>query len=258
MTSALKMIAEMIAERGRAQRHDVELVERPGRALRRVGGGEHRGQDREVLRDVVGDRERGQRAARDQQLLADLDDLDQLRRVGVEVDHVARLARRLGAGVHRHADVGLRERRARRWCRRRSSRRGGRRPAGCGSGRACASGVASARKSSTPASSAILAAVRRLSPVTITVRMPIARSCSKRSRMPSLIDVAQLDHAEHLGVARDRQRRRALARDAGRPRAAARAAPGRPRRRPSAGSRRPRPCAGACRRSRRRSCASAR
>ena len=38
-----------------------------------------------------------------------------------------------------------------------------------------ASGVASARKSSTPASSAILAAVSRLSPVTITVRMPIAR-----------------------------------------------------------------------------------
>ena len=50
-----------------------------------------------------------------------------------------------------------------------------------------ASGVASARKSSTPDSSAILAAVRRLSPVTMTVRMPIARSWSKRSRMPSLI-----------------------------------------------------------------------
>ncbi len=49
------------------------------------------------------------------------------------------------------------------------------------------SGVASARKSSTPDSSAILAAVRRLSPVTMTVRMPIARSWSKRSRMPSLI-----------------------------------------------------------------------
>ena len=77
---------------------------------RRVGRAEHGGQDREVLGDVVGDRERRQRAARDQQLLADLDDLDQLRRVGVEVDHVAGLARRLGAGVHRHADVGLRER----------------------------------------------------------------------------------------------------------------------------------------------------
>ena len=49
-----------------------------------------------------------------------------------------------------------------------------------------ASGVASARKSSTPDSSAIFAAVSRLSPVTITVRMPIARSWSKRSRMPSL------------------------------------------------------------------------
>ena len=49
-----------------------------------------------------------------------------------------------------------------------------------------ASGVASARKSSTPASSAIAAAVSGLSPVTITVWMPIARSWSKRWRMPSL------------------------------------------------------------------------
>ena len=42
---------------------------------------------------------------------ADLDDLDQLRGIAVEVDHVAGLARRHGAGVHRHADIGLRERR---------------------------------------------------------------------------------------------------------------------------------------------------
>ena len=95
------------------------------------------------------------------------------------------LARGLGAGVHRHADVGLGERG---------------RVVGAVAGhrdqpavgllladqRELASGVASARKSSTPASSAIFAAVSRLSPVTITVRMPIARSWSKRSRMPSL------------------------------------------------------------------------
>ena len=48
------------------------------------------------------------------------------------------------------------------------------------------SGVASARKSSTPASVAIARAVSGLSPVIITVRMPIARSSSKRVRMPSL------------------------------------------------------------------------
>mgnify|MGYP003693606617 CR=1 FL=1 len=47
------------------------------------------------------------------------------------------------------------------------------------------SGVASARKSSTPASSAIAFAVSGLSPVIITVRMPIERSSAKRSRMPS-------------------------------------------------------------------------
>ena len=72
---------------------------------------EQRRNDREVLGDVVRDRERRQRAARHQELLADLDDLDQLRRVRVEIDHVAGFLRRLRAGVHRHADVGLRQRR---------------------------------------------------------------------------------------------------------------------------------------------------
>ena len=47
------------------------------------------------------------------------------------------------------------------------------------------SGVASARKSSTPASSAIARAVSGLSPVIITVRMPIRRISSNRSRMPA-------------------------------------------------------------------------
>src|ERR1035441_2985835 len=75
-----------------------------------VGGDEDRRQDREVLGDVVGDRERGQRAAGDQQLLADFDDFDQLRRVAVEVDHVPGFAGGLGAGVHRDADVGLGQR----------------------------------------------------------------------------------------------------------------------------------------------------
>ncbi|CAB4935917.1 unannotated protein [freshwater metagenome] len=48
------------------------------------------------------------------------------------------------------------------------------------------SGVASARTSSTPASAPIFAAVSRLSPVTMIVRMPMARSRSKRSFMPGL------------------------------------------------------------------------
>ena len=49
-----------------------------------------------------------------------------------------------------------------------------------------ASGVAWARKSSTPASAAMAAAVSGLSPVIMTVRMPIRRSSAKRSRMPPL------------------------------------------------------------------------
>ena len=76
------------------------------------------------------------------------------------------------------------------------------------------SGVASARKSSTPASAAIAAAVRGLSPVIMTVRMPIARSSSKRSFMPLLDDVLEVDHAEHARSLGDGERRAAARGDA--------------------------------------------
>ena len=49
------------------------------------------------------------------------------------------------------------------------------------------SGVASARKSSTPASAAIAAAVNGLSPVIITVRMPIFRRSANFSFTPALM-----------------------------------------------------------------------
>ena len=49
-----------------------------------------------------------------------------------------------------------------------------------------ASGVAWARKSSTPASAAMAAAVSGLSPVIITVLMPMRRNWAKRSLMPPL------------------------------------------------------------------------
>ena len=71
------------------------------------GGHQHGGNDGEVFGDVVGDAEGGKRAARDEELLADFDDLDELGGVAVEVHHVAGLAGGLGAGVHGHADVGL-------------------------------------------------------------------------------------------------------------------------------------------------------
>ena len=48
---------------------------------------------------------------RDQQLLADLDDLDKLGRVGIQIDHVASLARGLRAGLHGDTDIGLSQRR---------------------------------------------------------------------------------------------------------------------------------------------------
>ena len=105
MISALKMTADRIAESGEDRPHDVELVQA------RVDRREQRRDDREVLRDVVGDGERRQRAPGDEELLADLDDLDELGRVGVEVDHVPGLLGGRGAGVHGHADVRLGERR---------------------------------------------------------------------------------------------------------------------------------------------------
>ena len=105
MISALKMIADRMALCGVCQLHDVQRLQR------RIERDEHRRDDGEVLGHVVGDGEGGQRAAGDQHLLADLDDLDELGRVAVEVDHVAGLARGLGAGVHGDADVGLSQRR---------------------------------------------------------------------------------------------------------------------------------------------------
>ena len=86
------------------QPHDVQ------RAKHRERREEHRRDDREVFRHIVRNRERGQRPTRNQQLLADLHDLDQLGRVRVEIDHVACFFRRLRTGVHGNADVCLSER----------------------------------------------------------------------------------------------------------------------------------------------------
>ena len=63
-----------------------------------------------------------------------------------------------------------------------------RRPLDCSSRirRSLSSGVASARKSSTPASEAIAAAVTGLSPVIMTVRMPMRRRSANRCAMPGL------------------------------------------------------------------------
>ena len=79
-----------------------------------------------------------------------------------------------------------------------------------------ASGVAWARKSSTPASAAIAAAVSALSPVIITVRMPIRRSSAKRSRMPPLTMSLRWTRPSTCAVAGHGQRRAAALGDASR------------------------------------------
>ena len=81
--------------------HDVQHLQA------RVQRHQQRRDHREVLRQVVGDGERGQAAAGHEQLLADAHDLDELGGRGIQVHHVARLLGRLGAGVHGHGHIGL-------------------------------------------------------------------------------------------------------------------------------------------------------
>ena len=113
-------------------------------------------------------------------------------------------------------------------------------------------------KSSTPASAAIAAAVSGLSPVIITVLMPIARRCAKRSRMPPLTmsfrwttPSARPFSATTSGVPPSREIRSTVRMQLGRQRVARAPAPG-------ARSRRPRPCGSRGRRGRCRTSASAR
>ena len=180
MISALKITADRMALCGVASPMTLSA---PSSGQR---GDEQRRDDGEVLRHVVGDGEGGQRAARHQQLLADLDDLDELGRIAVEVDHVAGLARRLRAGLHGDADVGLGQRRRVVGAVAAHGDQPALRLLRADVGAACPRGVASAMKSSTPASEAMAAAVTGLSPVTITVRMPMRRSSAKRSLMSGL------------------------------------------------------------------------
>ena len=75
----------------------------------RIGRSKRGRNDGEIFRHIVSDAERGQRAARHQHLLTNVHDFNQLGRVRVEIDHVARLFCRLGTGVHCHRHVGLRQ-----------------------------------------------------------------------------------------------------------------------------------------------------
>ena len=75
-------------------------------------------------------------------------------------------------------------------------------------------GVACARKSSTPASAAMAAAVSGLSPVIMMVRMPMRRSCAIRSFMPPLTMSFRWMMPSRRFAVGHRQRRSAVARDA--------------------------------------------
>ena len=136
----------------------------------------------------------------------------QLGRIAVEVDHVAGFARGLRAGVHRHADIGLRKRGR---VVRAIAGHGDEMAVGLFLGEyvsAFCSGVACAMKSSTPASAAMAAAVSGLSPVIITVLIPILRSCANRSLIPPL--TTSLSSIDAEGHRCPKRRRAGCRRDA--------------------------------------------
>ena len=226
------------------QPHDVERAEAADRRRRTAPGGS-RSTSRRRWRSRRWSARRGVISS----CLPTIDDLDQLGRVAVEVDHVAGLLARPACRCssrrrHRPGPAP-----ARRSCRRRTWRPACPRPAPRGSAPASFSGVASARKSSTPASAAMAAAVSGLSPVIITVRMPMRRSSAKRSRMPGLtMSLRWMTPSSRLSVGDD-QRRAAGAWRSARPSSvssggAIRVAA------PVRAPRRPRPCAARCRPSR--------
>ena len=75
-------------------------------------------------------------------------------------------------------------------------------------------GVACARKSSTPASAAMAAAVSGLSPVIMMLRMPMRAQLRDALLHAALDDVLQMDDAEQPFAVGDSERRAAIARNA--------------------------------------------
>src|SRR4030095_2392237 len=78
-------------------RRTVQMHNVQWRDLRKRGH-QHRRDDGEIFRYVVCDAEGGKVAARDEHLLSDLNEIEELRRIAVEIDHVSRLARGLRPG----------------------------------------------------------------------------------------------------------------------------------------------------------------
>ncbi len=74
---------------------------------RRVGRDKCCRDDKEIFCKVVCDGEGGKCSPGHQELLSYLHDLDQFCGIALEIDHVRRLAGRLGPGVHRNGDICL-------------------------------------------------------------------------------------------------------------------------------------------------------
>ena len=153
--SALKITALRIALSGECRRMILSAASGPLSLTRQIKRAEHRREDGKIFRDIIGDAEGRERAAGHEELFPDLDDLDEFGWVAIEIDHVARFARRLCTGVHRHAHVRLGQRG--RIVRPVAGHRDqvGPSPVPSRIRRSLSSGVACAMKSSTPDSAAI-------------------------------------------------------------------------------------------------------
>ena len=150
-----------------------------------VEDAEHRRKNRKIFGDIVCNAEGGQRTTRHEQLFPDLDNLDQLGRIAVQIHHVPRFPRGLGACVHGDADIGLSQRgRVVRSVTDHGNQLTGslflanafQFVFGLGLGNE----IVHARFGGNGRRR------QRLSPVIITVRMPILRNWANRSRIPPL------------------------------------------------------------------------
>ena len=101
---ALKMTADSTALLGTRQMHDIEQLQL------RILSDENRRNNGKIFGNIIGDAESRQRAAGNQYLFADFHDIEKFGGIGIEIDNIRRFPRRLRARVHRHGDIGLRQR----------------------------------------------------------------------------------------------------------------------------------------------------
>ena len=159
-----------------------------------------------VLGDIIGNTEGGQISAGHQDLLAYLDNIQQLGRVAVQIDNVGCLAGRLSTGVHGHRHICLSQRRGIICARRRSWPPCIRPPGIHGSAAVCPPAWPGPENRPPGPRQQWQRAVKGLSPVIMTVLMPITAQLQETLLDTGLDDVLQVDYPQDLRIAADDKR----------------------------------------------------